>query len=237
MSVVLPPTPPTSARKPAAKLPHIGPLDWRTLVEWLSDDGVISQAEAARTIARCAQVQSAQPPLIRLASVSMTRVSDGKPLDVETMTQWLAGRAGLNYLRIDPLKVAVGKVADTMSAMYAERHKVLPVQVSPSEVVIATSEPFITDWLPEVERQAKRSVRLVVANPVDIAKFTVEFFALAKSVRSAMKSGGSAGAASFEQLVELGKTSKQLDANDQGVVQVVDWLWQYAFDQRASDIH
>jgi general secretion pathway protein E len=37
--------------------------------------------------------------------------------------------------------------------------------------------------------------------------------------------------------VELGRTNKQLDANDQGVVQVVDWLWQYAFDQRASDIH
>jgi general secretion pathway protein E len=32
-------------------------------------------------------------------------------------------------------------------------------------------------------------------------------------------------------------SNKQLDANDQGVVQVVDWLWQYAFDQRASDIH
>ena len=233
----MPPTPPTSSRKPASQLPHIGPLDWRKLVEWLSEDGVISASEAARTIARCAQVQSAQPPLIRLASVSMTRVSDGKPLDVETMTQWLAGRAGLSYLRIDPLKVDVGKVADTMSAMYAERHKVLPVQVTPSEVVIATSEPFITDWLPEVERQAKRSVRLVVANPLDIAKFTVEFFALAKSVRAALKAGGNAGAASFEQLVELGKTSKQLDANDQGVVQVVDWLWQYAFDQRASDIH
>jgi general secretion pathway protein E len=37
--------------------------------------------------------------------------------------------------------------------------------------------------------------------------------------------------------VELGKSTKQLDANDQSVVQVVDWLWQYAFDQRASDIH
>jgi general secretion pathway protein E len=55
-------------------------------------------------------------------------------------------------------------------------------------------------------------------------------------VRAAQKRG-QCGAASFEQLVELGKTNKQLDANDQGVVQVVDWLWQYAFDQRASDIH
>jgi len=236
----LPPLPPSSAPtiRPASTRPrHVGPLDWRTLVEWLSEDGVIGSAEAQRTITRCAQVQSAQPPLIRLASVSMTRLSDGKPLDIETMAQWLAGRAGLSYLRIDPLKVDVGKVADTMSAFYAERHKVLPVQVTPSELVIATSEPFITDWLHEVERQAKRSVRLVVANPVDITKYTVEFFALAKSVKAALRSGGNSGSASFEQLVELNKSNKQLDANDQGVVQVVDWLWQYAFDQRASDIH
>ncbi len=226
----------TSSRKPA-KAPHIGPLDWRTLVEWLSEDGIISPTEAARTISRCSQVQSAQPPLIRLASVSMTRVADSKPLDIETMAQWLAGRAKLNYLRIDPLKVDVGKVADAMSAVYAERHKVLPVQVTPTEVIVATSEPFITDWVGEVERQAKRSVRLVVANPLDITKYTAEFFSLAKSVKAAIKSGGNAGGASFEQLVELNKTNKQLDANDQGVVQVVDWLWQYAFDQRASDIH
>ena len=220
-----------------AKSPHVGPLDWRTLVEWLSEDGIISLAESARTIARCSQVQSAQPPLIRLASIGMTRVLDAKPLDMETMAQWLAGRAKLNYLRIDPLKVDVGKVADAMSAIYAERHKVLPVQVTPTEVVVATSEPFITDWVGEVERQAKRSVRLVVANPLDITKYTAEFFSLAKSVKAAIKSGGNSGGASFEQLVELNKTNKQLDANDQGVVQVVDWLWQYAFDQRASDIH
>ncbi len=233
----MPPPHPTSPRHPHGKKACTGPLEWRKLVEWLSEDGVISPQEAQRTIARCAQVQSAQHPLIRLASVSMTRVADGKPLDIETIAQWLAGRAGLGYLRIDPLKVDVGKVADTMSAVYAERHKVLPVQVTPAEVVVATSEPFVTDWVSEVERQARRSVRLVVANPVEIAKYTAEFFALAKSVKAALKSGGGAGSASFEQLVELNKTNKQLDANDQGVVQVVDWLWQYAFDQRASDIH
>ncbi|MES2401612.1 MAG: ATPase, T2SS/T4P/T4SS family [Pseudomonadota bacterium] len=238
MSAVMPPTPPASSRKSAVKKPpHVGPLDWRTLVEWMADDGVISQAEALRTIARCSQVESSLQPLARLGSVSMTRLSDGKPLDMETMTHWLAGRAGLKYLRIDPLRVEVGKVSDTMSAIYAERHKVLPVQVTPAEVVIATSEPFVTEWIPEIERQAKRTVRLVVSNPLEISKYTAEFFALAKSVKAAIKAGGNSGTASFEQLVELNKSNKQLDANDQGVVQVVDWLWQYAFDQRASDIH
>ena len=142
----------------------------------------------------------------------------------------------MEYLRIDPLRVDVGKVADSMSAGYAERHKILPVVVSGSEITVATAEPFIVDWVGEVERQSRRSVRRVIANPQDIHRYTAEFFTLAKSVRAANKSGSNNGA-SFEQLVELGKTNKQLDANDQGVVQVVDWLWQYAFDQRASDIH
>ena len=216
---------------------HQGPIDWRRLVEWLHHDGVISLEEAQRTVTRCSQAESAQHPMLRLASVAMRRASDQKPLDVEALTQWLALRAGLDYLRIDPLKVDVGKVADVMSAAYAERHHVLPVQVTPTEVVVATAEPFVTDWVSEVERQSRRSVRRVLASPQEIHKFTAEFFALAKSVRSAQKSGASAGGASFEQLVELGKSNKQLDANDQGVVQVVDWLWQYAFDQRASDIH
>ncbi|MEO7391052.1 MAG: ATPase, T2SS/T4P/T4SS family [Ramlibacter sp.] len=223
--------------KPANRPDHVGPLDWRRLVEWLSQDGVISAEEAHRTVARCSQAESAQHPLVRLAAVAMQRASDGKSLDIEALTQWLAGRAGLDYLRIDPLKVDVGKVADTMSAAYAERHRVLPVQVTAGEVVVATAQPFLADWVDEVERQARRKVRRVVANPQDIQRYTAEFFALAKSVRAAQKAGGNAGAASFEQLVELGKSNKQLDANDQSVVQVVDWLWNYAFDQRASDIH
>jgi general secretion pathway protein E len=223
--------------KPAARPPHQGPLDWRRLVEWLSHDGVISTDEARRTVARCSQAESVQHPLVRLAAVAMERASDGKPLDIEALTQWLAGRTGLDYLRIDPLKVDVGKVADTMSAAYAERHRVLPVQVTGNEVVVATSEPFLTDWVAEVERQSRRTVRRMLASPGDIHRDTAEFFALAKSVRAAQKAGGNSGAASFEQLVELGKSNKQLDANDQGVVQVVDWLWTYAFDQRASDIH
>ena len=229
--------PPSSVAPSSVAPAYEGPLQLRVLIDWLARDGVISPAEAQRTLMRCAQVESRQPALVRLANVAMARESDGKPLDLEHLAQWLARRAGLDYLRIDPLKVDVGKVADTMSAAYAERHKVLPVQVSNAEVVVATAEPFLTDWVGEVERQSRRRVRRVVANPADIQRYTAEFFALAKSVRAAMKAGSGSNAANFEQLVELGRSNKQLDANDQSVVQLVDWLWQYAFDQRASDIH
>jgi general secretion pathway protein E len=219
-----------------AKKDHSGPIDWRRLVEWLQADGVIAEEEAKRTIARCAQAESVQHPLVRLASVSMRRAVDNKPLDIELLTQWLAASAGMDYLRIDPLKVDVSKVADAMGAAYAERHRILPVVVNASEITVATSEPFVMDWVAEVERQSRRNVRRVLASPQEIHRYTAEFYALAKSVKAANKNGTNNGA-SFEQLVELGKSNKQIDANDQSVVQVVDWLWQYAFDQRASDIH
>ncbi len=223
--------------KSSTKAEHKGPLDWRRLVEWLQLDQVISAQEAQRITARCAQAESAQHPLLRLASVSVRRAVDDKALDIELLTQWLAQRAGLDYLRIDPLKVDVGKVADAMSAAFAERHRILPVLVSTTELVVAVTEPFIVDWVAEVERQARRTVRRVLASPLEIQRYTAEFFALAKSVKAANKAGGGSSGSSFEQLVELGQSNKQIDANDQSVVQVVDWLWQYAFDQRASDIH
>src|SRR5512146_424470 len=150
---------PAAARPKTSRTPPQGPLDWRRLVEWLSHDGVIAAEEARRTIARCSQAESAQHPLVRLAAVAMERADGGKPLDIESLTQWLAGRTGLEYLRIDPIKVDVGKVAETMSAGYAERHRVLRIQVTAKEVVVATAEPYLTDWVEEVERQSRRAVR------------------------------------------------------------------------------
>lgn len=213
------------------------PLEWRQVLQWLQEDGVIDTVEAERVHARCATAESAQHPLVRLASVGIVRASDGAPLDVEALTAFVAASTGMGYQRIDPLKVDVGRVGEAMSAPYAQRHKVLPLQVGTSEIVIATAEPFVQHWVAEVERQTRKRVRRVMANPLDIQRYTAEFFALANSVRSAQRAGGASGAASFEQLVELGRTNKQLDANDTGVIRVVDWLWQYAFDQRASDIH
>jgi general secretion pathway protein E len=226
----------TRAQRSVATLTPTGPLQWHQLLQWLGEDGVISADEQKRVASRLGLTQSQQHPLLRLGAVGLQK-ANGDAMEPEGLIQWLAKHSGFEYLRIDPLKVDVGRVAEAMSANYAERHKVLPVQVSATEVVVATAEPYATDWIAEVERQTRRKVRMVLANPQDVQRYTAEFFALAQSVRMAVKAGGNAGGSSFEQLVELGKANRQLDANDQGVVQVVDWLWQYAFDQRASDIH
>jgi general secretion pathway protein E len=56
-------------------------------------------------------------------------------------------------------------------------------------------------------------------------------------VRDAQRRGGAGPSGNFEQLVELGQGGRSLDANDRHIVTIVDWLWHYAFEQRASDIH
>jgi general secretion pathway protein E len=214
-----------------------GRLDWRTLLKWLCDDKVVNAEDAERTRKRFGAGDSAQHPLVRLAAAGLVRRGNGKPLDIEALTEWLAGRCGLAYVRIDPLKVDVGRVADVMSISYAERCRALPLQVGPHEVTVATCEPFDAAWVPDIESHTRKALKLVLASPPEIARYTTEFYTLSKSVRAAEKTGETSTLASFEQLVELGRSNRQLDANDQGVVQVVDWLWQYAFDQRASDIH
>jgi general secretion pathway protein E len=227
----------TASAAPAAAPPPSGPLHWRQLVTWLLADGAITLDDGKRVAQRFGAGDSAQHPLVRLGGAGLVHARHGGALDTEALTEWLAGRCGLPYLRIDPLKVDVARVADVMSATYAERRRALPVQVGASEALVATCEPFDAAWLPEIEAHTRKSIKLALANPLDIQRYTIEFYTLSKSVRAAQKNGEVQGLASFEQLVELGKSTKQLDANDQGVVQVVDWLWQYAFDQRASDIH
>ena len=232
-----------AARHPASDtlaVPHApwrGKLDWRVLLGWLRDDKLISAEDADRVTRRFGAGTSSQHALVRLGAAGLVRSATTQPLDTEALTEWLAQRCGLPFPRIDPLKADIGRVADVMSVQYAQSRSALPLQLTQHEAVIATAEPFDVDWVGEIEAHVRRKVKLVLAQPQEVRKYTTEFYALAKSVRAAQKSGEVSPAASFEQLVELGKSARQLDANDAGVVQVVDWLWQYAFDQRASDIH
>ena len=206
-----------------ATLPQ-GRLEWRWLLQWLHQDGLVGDDEAARIRARFGAGDSSQHPLVRLGGANLADARNGRALDVEALTEWLAGRLSMPYLRIDPLKVDVARVADVMSIRYAETRRALPIGVGLSEVTVATCEPLDTAWVPEIEAHTKKRLRLVLAHPLEVQRYTTEFYTLARSVRAAAKRGETAALASFEQLVEMGKSNKQLDANDQGVVQVVDWL-------------
>ena len=158
-------------------------------------------------------------------------------LQLEVLTEWLAQKVGLPYLHIDPFKVDFAGVTKVMSNAYATRFRILPVQVTTRECVVATCEPYIREWEKELSQVLRLEIRRVLANPQDIATYQVEFYNLARSVQGAsQQSQGLSEVTNFEQLVQLGQSNK-LDANDRHIVQIVDWLLQYAFEQRASDIH
>jgi general secretion pathway protein E len=161
-------------------------------------------------------------------------------LTLEALSEWLAGRLNVPYLHIDPLKVDFSAVGTVMSTSYANRYRILPVAVTAETVTVATSEPFVRSWIPELSSLLRRRVELVFANPLDVKRYVAEFFALAQSVRRAQEkvSDDKSAISSFEQLVQVGvQGGATPDANDRHIVRIVDWLWQYAFEQRASDIH
>ncbi|SPE35193.1 Type II secretion system protein E:General secretory system II, protein E, N-terminal [Burkholderiales bacterium] len=204
------------------------------VVQRLVDDGLLSRDDAERIFAISDRDRNGHP-LVLVAEMNFRSAdSERRLLDLESLTEWLAELAGLPYQHIDPLKVDFTRVVEVMSSAYATGNSILPIAVSPVEVVIATCEPFLDGWVREIEQVTKKSVRRVVANPVDVARFTTEFYKLAQSVKGASKSGTSSLVSNFEQLVELGG---KVEANDAHVIHIVDWILQYAFDQRASDIH
>jgi len=200
-------------------------------------DGLILPADAER-VAR-SRTQRFEHPLELIADNKLKALKPPhKTLLLEPLVEWLAGKLGVPYRHVDPLKVELGAVTATMSNAYAERYRILPIAVDRTKLTVATGEPFVRAWADELSRILKLDIELVFANPVDIRRYIGEFFNLARSMKKAQESsrGEFAFARNFEQLVELGRHG-HLDANDQHVVHIVDWLWQYAFDQRASDIH
>lgn len=209
------------------------------VLDWMVEDGLVSR-EAADSLKAERRLHGGKiHPLIVIADQKWrTTKPPIRLLSLEVLTEWLAARCGFDYLHIDPLKIDFTGVAEVMSSAYAARFGILPVQVTTREIVIATAEPFVREWVEELQQILRKQIRRVMANPDDISRYLVEFFNLAKSVKKAAAKGEvTSGLSSFEQLVELGKGNKQFDANDQHIVHIVDWLWQYAFDQRASDIH
>jgi general secretion pathway protein E len=217
-------------------------LDTEAVLTALRADGMISEADAARARAdaRTARVKLDLHPLALIANQKAINPLDGKPLSLEVLTQWVADKAGLPYLKIDPMKIDVAAVTQVISHAYAQRYRILPVAVTPLQVVIATCEPFDTRWIADLGHILRRDLQRVVCNPVDLNRFLAEFYGVQRSIQKAkdakLDTNDGRGLLNFEQLLELGK-SGDIGADDRHVVHIVDWLLQYAFEQRASDIH
>ena len=225
--------------KPTIFRPSLGPLRLGDALRMLVNDGLIDKLQAEKLYKDRKLDSSNLHPLVVIGEQKWKSLNPPhKPLTVESLTIWLAKRAGLDYYHIDPLKLDFGAIAQVISQAYAERLKIMPVKAGANEVIVATAEPYQVDWVRDLERVLGRRIKLVLANPLDINHHLPEIYNLATSINFAntAKAGQIVGVQNFEQLVELGK-NQNLDANEQHVVNIVDWLFKYAFEQRASDIH
>ncbi len=215
-------------------------LDLNDLLRELVAAGRVDQVSAEQCLAvRRSALNNQQHPLEFLAAQQLDDLQrPGRKLDLETLTLWLAEHAGQPYLRIDPLKIDVAAITPLMSYAFAQRHGILAVALDSAAVTIASCQPFVHGWEANLTHVLKRPIKRVVANPADIQRFTVEFYRLARSVSGASGTEQKiSGVGNYEQLLNLGASDQEPDANDSHIVNIVDWLFQYAFQQRASDIH
>ena len=230
-----------SARETSKTAEH--KLALQEVLAWMQADGMIGadKVEMLKGLAERGAYRNQHP----LSILGKRDWNDARPphapLTVESLSTWLAAKTGLPYFRIDPLKLDVQRITSVVSLPYASRYNVLPVEVTPQEITFATAEPYVHEWEREISQAQKKKIKRVFTNPEDIARYLMEFYSISRSVLGAERQnegspGTGVGIQNLEQLVELGRGGK-LDANDQHVVSIVEWLLQYAFDQRASDIH
>lgn len=204
-------------------------------------DRYISKDDAKRihTVSRAKDLSKIHP----LVAIIDQRPADirhpGNTLQLDQLVEWLATKVGLAYERIDPLNLDVTALTKVISYAYASARKILPLRVTRDSVVIATANPFSHEWRDELTQLLRKEIIMVLASPLEIARYTEEFYQLAKSLKIATRKdrpGSMNLIQNLEQLVELGRTGN-LDAESHHIVHIVDWLLQYAFEQRASDIH
>src|SRR5580698_3198889 len=227
-----------SRPKAADSDPHSLTLPW-VLAELAKAELISPQAAAQISAVPGGKPGETPHPLVVIAAQDWPdRRTEGQKLSLEVLTRWLAHRARIPYMRIDPLKLDVASITSVVPYAYAPRAGILPVKSGSAGVVFAVKDPFATDWIRELEPALKAPVKRVCANPQDIDRYLVEFYAIARSVKIGEERSrvGPAELRNLEQLTELSRAGK-LSAEDQHVVAIVDWLLQYAFDSRASDIH
>ena len=217
-------------------------IDLRWCLDELLADKVIDQR--GYNLVMTSRRDKAQHPLLTISEFGLP---NGHALDNNVdnkltlvwLNQWLAAKAGMSLVRIDPLKVDVPAVTQLMSFEYARSQHILPIEVTLDEVIIGTDQPFYTEWQTSIEKLIKsKSYRTVYINPEQINRYRQEFYQVTQAIAGAnsVHKRAAADVTNVEALLQLGDNTNP-DANDQHIVRVVDWLLQYAFEQRASDIH
>lgn len=215
-------------------------LHHKPILKAMFKDRMITVAEAKRIDANLLNANPAPShPLIGIARSLPSHQETGKNITLEPLCEWFANALDIEYFYIDPLNIDIAAVTKVIASEYAKRHGFLAVKVTLDRVTLAVKNPLDLSWKNNLENLLRKEIDVVFANPLEVDRYVSEFYTLAKSISKSSINDDRTGSSlpqNLEQLVDLGR-SGQLDAEDHHIVQLVDWLLQYAFEQRASDIH
>ena len=210
----------------------------RIAKQWF-EHGIIDKAHYSQLLEKASVSSAAVHPYVSLADQKLTNQKNGKPITIEFITRWVAKVHNMPYLKIDPTKINVNQVTQVVSQAYARMHQILPVQMDDKTITMAVADPQDDSWVNDIAKIHRQKIQLVHSNPIDIQRLLFEFYGVSRQVKGAKKQHSAKSldpVLNLEQLVKLG-SNKDLNADDQHVIGLVDWLLQYAFEQRASDIH
>jgi len=211
-------------------------LDLNRLLDALQADQHLSARDAGKVL-ELATTHPGRHPLETIAALDLEdRQRTGQRLHLDTLCQWLASKVGQPFQRIDPLQLDLSQVNGLISPAFAQRHGILILASDSDGITVASAQPYQCDWQTDLTRSLGKPIRRVLASPLQLRQLGQSLFRLAYSVQGAQHQQ-SASLGELEQLLELGRRQGDATADDAHIVHIVDWLLQYAIEQRASDIH
>lgn len=174
-----------------------------------------------------------------IASFQLLHLPTQTLLDLPQLCHWLATKAQLALFQIDPLSLDVAALTQVMTQEFAMKNHILAVELRADTVVIGTTQPFNQEWCQHLAQSlAPKKIERVLLDPEQMHRYQVELYRVNQAVNSSQHN-------KIAKLPMLGEASLNavqaqgldLDSDEQHIVKLLDWLLQFALEQRASDIH
>ena len=217
-----------------------GKLRLEAIIEALAEHDILTADQATLLAQTMAQLSTAEHPLLVISEcLNNNHTVAGRGfISPAVLFRWLADVAGQKFVHIEPMELQMGTLAQVMSFNYARRHEIVAIQTNPQQVVVASAQPFMTNWQQRLSQALDKTIETVVADPRQIRHNIDAIYSLAQSLQGAQGSTGQVASTltDLEQMIApLAGTGK--DLADSHIIKIADWLLQQAFARRASDIH
>ncbi len=159
-------------------------------------------------------------------------------LDEEQIIRAVARHLKVPYKKIDPLQLDLDVVTKTIPRLFALKHLMLPLAITNGKLEVVMYDPTDADVLEDLRRVTTLEVTPAMGTKSDILKIIGEFFGFKSSIVAAetQLAQPSVDLGNLEQYTSL-KSISEIQSTDTHIKNAVEYLFHYALDQRASDIH